>query len=163
MELLEEIYKNASMGISSVTDLINDIEELRNKTITLEDKTLLDSLQSRYDLLSAADKSKVTNYNLLQQKYREYNELLGISDIIYNLMKYANEFFGNDYVISDPPHETSFNKTVLILILCFVITMFIILIIISTIFRIKYFKNNSLNEELNSKSDTSQTSFADLI
>ena len=82
---------------------------------------------------------------------------------IYNLMKYANEFFGNNYVISDPPHETSFNKTVLILILCFVITMFIILIIISTIFRIKYFKNNSLNEELNSKSDTSQTSFANLI
>lgn len=75
---------------TTIADLINDIEELRNKTITLEDKTLLDSLQSRYDLLSAADKSKVTNYNLLQQKYREYNELLGISDIIYNLMKFPS-------------------------------------------------------------------------
>ncbi len=31
MELLEEIYKNASMGISSVTDLINDIKEKDNK------------------------------------------------------------------------------------------------------------------------------------
>ena len=88
---------------TTIADLINDIEELRNKTITLEDKTLLDSLQSRYDLLSAADKSKVTNYNLLQQKYREYNELLGISDIVYNLMKFpsTSNTFGKQAEITD--------------------------------------------------------------
>ena len=88
---------------TTIADLINDIEELRNKTITLEDKTLLDSLQSRYDLLSAADKSKVTNYNLLQQKYREYNELLGISDIVYNLMKFPStgNTFGKEAEITD--------------------------------------------------------------
>ena len=77
---------------NTIADLINDIEELRNKTITLEDKTLLDSLQSRYDSLSAADKSKVTNYNLLQQKFDEYYELLGYRIEIYDLL---SKFKGN--------------------------------------------------------------------
>lgn len=44
MELLEEIYKNASMGVSSTTDLINDIKEKDNKI-----KTELEFILKEYE------------------------------------------------------------------------------------------------------------------
>ncbi len=44
MELLEEIYKNASMGVSSTTDLINDIKEKDNKI-----KTELETILKEYE------------------------------------------------------------------------------------------------------------------
>ena len=45
-------------------------------------------MSARYNALNQADKSKVTNYDLLESKINEYNKLLGIEEIEYDL--YAN-------------------------------------------------------------------------
>ena len=81
---------------TTIPTLINDIEALRNKTITVDDKTLLDSLKARYDALSPADKTKVTNYDLLQAKINEYNTLLGIRTVIYDFAAFPGN--GTSYV-----------------------------------------------------------------
>ncbi len=73
---------------TTVSDLITDIETLRDKTITLDDKDLLDELSARYEALSAADKTKITNYDLLTSKIAEYNKLLGYESVTYDL--YSN-------------------------------------------------------------------------
>lgn len=88
--VLEKVESKEEIEDTTVTDLINDIEVLRDKTITLEDKELLDSLELRYNNLSSADKTKVTNYDLLQEKQREYDSLLGIDVNVYDLMKFPS-------------------------------------------------------------------------
>ena len=63
MELLEEIYKNASMGVSSTTDLINDIKEKDNKI-----KTELEYILKEYE------KYKKESYKLLKKGKKEPKE-----------------------------------------------------------------------------------------
>ena len=86
--VLEKVKAPQEVEDPTIPDLISDIEALRDKTITLEDKALLDELSARYNALNQADKSKVTNYDLLESKINEYNKLLGIEEIEYDL--YAN-------------------------------------------------------------------------
>lgn len=86
--VLEKVKAPQEVEDPTIPDLISDIEALRDKTITLEDKALLDELSARYNALNQADKSKVTNYDLLESKINEYNKLLGIEEIGYDL--YAN-------------------------------------------------------------------------
>lgn len=86
--VLEKVKAPQEVEDPTIPDLISDIEALRDKAITLEDKALLDELSARYNALNQADKSKVTNYDLLESKISEYNKLLGIEEIEYDL--YAN-------------------------------------------------------------------------
>lgn len=81
---------------TTVSELISDIETLRDKTITLEDKELLDSLKARYDALTYADKTKVTNYDLLASKIEEYEALLGYNNVEYDLTTFPGN--GQSYL-----------------------------------------------------------------
>ena len=81
---------------TTVSELISDIETLRDKTITLEDKELLDSLKARYDALTYADKTKITNYDLLSSKIEEYEALLGYNNVEYDLTTFPGN--GQSYL-----------------------------------------------------------------
>lgn len=96
--VLEKVKGNDLDEDLTIPNLINDIEALRNKVITLDDKTLLDSLKARYDALSLADRTKVTNYDLLQAKIKEYEELLGTRTVVY------------DFVAAFPGNKNSYVK-----------------------------------------------------
>ena len=63
MELLEEIYKNASMGVSSTSDLINDIKEKDNKI-----KTELECILKEYQKFEKESKK------LLKENKKEAKE-----------------------------------------------------------------------------------------
>ena len=88
--VLEKVKNDEVVEDTTISDLINDINSIKDKTITLEDKEILDGLQNRYNALSEADKTKVTNYGILEEKIKEYKELLGIKEITYDLKKFPS-------------------------------------------------------------------------
>ena len=90
------IIRNAVISKQAIDVVIASIDSIGTVTNNDESKTLIDNALSEYNNLSEKQKSKVTNYDLLQAKINEYNTLLGIRTVIYDFAAFPGN--GTSYV-----------------------------------------------------------------